>query len=263
MGRGGPAAAAAAAGPGFGHAAAAAAEPSARGAYPARANQFKPCTSNPALCGGSVDAGRSGRRPAAIQHRRVGLPARLGPVSAPPNAGEPALSALSDGPGPGPGPGSAREPSVREEAESFLDSLGIVPERPMEFFKAIFDDSDEENDPPPPPRRRERSPDRRDRAIGTVESASLEGGRQKVEAVEADVVSGPAPPPGGVPEKRHRDDDDDGWRSSKKAKKDSKKKDSKKKDSKKKSQEGRRSPRRARGRGGTARTALLTATRSL
>ena len=151
------------------------------------------------------------------------------PVSAPP-AVEPALSAAGDGPGPG--PGSAREPSVREEAESFLDSLGIVPERPMEFFKAIFDDSDEENDPPPPPRRRERSPDRRERAIGTVESASLEG-RRPVEA-PADVVSGPAPPPVGVPEKRHRDEDDDDGRSSKKAKKDSKKKDSKKKDSKKK-----------------------------
>ena len=67
------------------------------------------------------------------------------PVSAPP-AVEPALSAAGDGPGSG--PGSAREPSVREEAERFLDSLGIVPERPMEFFKAIFDDSDEENDPP-------------------------------------------------------------------------------------------------------------------
>jgi len=163
------------------------------------------------------------------------------PVSAPPNLGEPALSALSDGPGPGPDPGSAREPSVREEAESFLDSLGIVPERPMEFFKAIFDDSDEENDPPPPPRRREReASDPRDRAIRTVESASLEGGRQKVEAVEADVVSVPAPLPGGVPEKRRRDDDD-GWRSSKKAKKDSKKKDSKKKDSKKKSKKEKKS----------------------
>ena len=157
------------------------------------------------------------------------------PVSAPP-AVEPALSAAGDGPGPG--PGSAREPSVREEAESFLDSLGIVPERPMEFFKAIFDDSDEENDPPPPPRRRERSPDRRERAIGTVESASLEG-RRPVEA-PADVVSGPAPPPVGVPEKRHRDEDDDG-RSSKKAKKDSKKKDSKKKDSKKKSKKEKKS----------------------
>ena len=108
----------------------------------------------------------------------------------------------------------------------------------MEFFKAIFDDSDEENDPPPPPRRRERSPDRRERAIGTVESASLEG-RRPVEA-PADVVSGPAPPPGGVPEKRHRADDEYG-RSSKKAKKDSKKKDSKKKDSKKKSKKEKKS----------------------
>ena len=157
------------------------------------------------------------------------------PVSAPP-AGEPVPSAAGDGVGPG--PVSAREPSVREEAESFLDSLGIVPERPMEFFKAIFDDSDEENDPPPPPRRRERSPDRRERAIGTVESASLEG-RRPVEA-PADVVSGPAPPPGGVPEKRHRADDEYG-RSSKKAKKDSKKKDSKKKDSKKKSKKEKKS----------------------
>ena len=119
-------------------------------------------SSNPALQTPHVAADPSTRVVPGGDLRRYSTgawgsrPVSSEPVSAPPNLGEPALSALSDGPGPGPGPGSAREPSVREEAESFLDSLGIVPERPMEFFKAIFDDSDEENDPPPPPRRRER-----------------------------------------------------------------------------------------------------------
>ena len=153
----------------------------------------------------------------------------------------------NDAPGPTPARGLTAlmpEPSVKEEAESFLDGLGIVPERPMEFFKAIFDDSDDEDDPPPPRRTRRSPSPQRNRP------SAMDNGVESRRPMEVHMtVSGPAPPPGGLPaaagDKRSaaRDEDDDERRFSKKAKKESKKESKKKSKKSKKEKKSKKSKR--------------------
>ena len=152
----------------------------------------------------------------------------------------------NDAPGPTPARGPTAptpEPSVKEEAESFLDGLGIVPERPMEFFKAIFDDSDDEDDPPPPRRTRRSPSPQRNRP------SAMDNGVESRRPVEVHTtVSGPAPPPGGLPasagDKRSaaRDEDEE-RRFSKKAKKESKKESKKKSKKSKKEKKSKKSKR--------------------